>query len=245
MATPPDQSEPDGKRKVWTHLAFAMPEFSVTIFFATVNSWYFYYLVTILDLPVLLAGVAFAIGRFADALWDPLIGYVADRQGLRVGRKRPIAIALLPTSVGFVALWGLPVLPTTTFGTFLTASLCFVCFTLGYTMLTVPRLAMLPGFVGDGYGRTRQVALDTVCVFLSIAFVTTSIPALVSSMPRRPCPAQTIGHGSYAWACSVPCPCSLIFHSSGGSRTRSRPRRRRPFNRGDVPAQKECPAPCG
>lgn len=74
-------------------LAFAAPEISITLLFATVNAWYFYYLVNVLHLPAGLAGAAFVIGRIIDALLDPVIGRLADR----LGCKRLIRAALIPT----------------------------------------------------------------------------------------------------------------------------------------------------
>lgn len=158
-------------------LAFASPEISITLLFATVNAWYLYYLVNVVHLSAGLAGTAFVIGRVFDALLDPVIGRMADRHG----RKKLIGYALIPAVATFLLIWALPAMITVNSARFLSATLCFAGFAFCYTMLSVPRLAMLPRFERRYHGRTKQVAFDTGFVFIAILFAIGGVPMLVAS----------------------------------------------------------------
>ncbi|WP_295807917.1 MFS transporter, partial [uncultured Nitratireductor sp.] len=161
-------------------LVFASPEIAITILFATVNSWYFYFLVNVAALPPILAGGAFAFGRIVDAIFDPIVGRWSDRRSSKHGRKRTILYALGPTAMAFALIWSLPATVEGPWLKTFVAALSFALFAFGYTLITVPRMAMLPQYEADYHGRTAQIAVDMVFIFLSLAFAVAGVPALIS-----------------------------------------------------------------
>ncbi|WP_306151505.1 MFS transporter [Roseovarius sp. MMSF_3281] len=161
-------------------LVFASPEVTITILFATVNSWYFYFLVSIVGLPPMLASAAFAFGRIVDAVLDPIVGRWSDRNSRRVGRKRVIRLALVPTALAFIALWYVPAQFDGVAYQALGAAAGFALFAVGYTLISVPRMAMLPGYEPDYHGRTGQVAVDMTFIFLTLSFTVAGVPALIT-----------------------------------------------------------------
>lgn len=63
----------------------------------------------VLGLPAGQVGAALAIALFVDAFTDPLIGHGSDRTRSRLGRRHPwMYAAILPTILGFWALWNPP-----------------------------------------------------------------------------------------------------------------------------------------
>lgn len=161
-------------------LVFASPEITITILFATVNSWYFYFLVNIAEVPPVLAGCAFAFGRIADAVLDPVVGRWSDRNARSHGRKRVIQYTLVPTAIAFAMVWSLPALFGDAWSKTLAAALSFALFAFGYTLIAVPRMAMLPQYESDYHGRTAQIGADMAFIFLSLAFAVAGVPALIS-----------------------------------------------------------------
>ncbi|WIY53961.1 MFS transporter [Devosia sp. YIM 151766] len=161
-------------------LAFAAPEVSVTILFATVNSWYFYYLVSIVSIHPLIAGLAFIFGRVVDAILDPLVGRWVDTNKGGYGRKKIIVLALPLAAITFVLLWIAPLMVEGALSRAALAAVTFAVFALGYTFVSIPRLAMLPKYETDHNGRTAQIGTDTALIFLSLIFAIAGVPALIT-----------------------------------------------------------------
>lgn len=157
-------------------LVFALPELSLNLMFASVNAWFLYYLVTILHLPPLLAGAAFLIGRVLDAVLDFPVGRLSDRCGRQGGRVRLIGTALPFAAGSFVLMWALPAVADSAVGVFVTATFGFALFSLFYTLTSVPRLALLPGYARDRRARIRQVAMDMILAWVAVAVASSALP---------------------------------------------------------------------
>jgi GPH family glycoside/pentoside/hexuronide:cation symporter len=160
-------------------LAFASPELNLAITFVTINSWLLYYFVNVVEIPAMLAGVAFLVGRLADAMLDPFIGRLSDRIAYKYGRKCFITWGIVPAGVAYVALWWLPSLSTHVYLQFASACLAFVVFSLFYTLITIPRHAMLPSLVPAYDDRTQQVTFNISFVMLAVLVGIAITPALV------------------------------------------------------------------
>lgn len=161
-------------------VAFASPEISITILYATVNSWYLYYLVNIADVPPFLAGLAFAIGRMFDALIDPFIGRWLDADSSGRGRKRIIRAALVPAAVAFASIWIMPSVLQGPVQKTVGAAVCFAAFALAYSLTNVPRLSMLPRYEADYHGRTAQIGFDMGFHFISLLVAIAGVPLLIA-----------------------------------------------------------------
>lgn len=161
-------------------VAFASPEISVTILYATVNSWYLYYLINVAGVPPYLAGIAFAFGRTFDGVIDPFIGRWLDVSRKSLGRKRIIRFALLPAAIAFAAIWFTPAVVDGPVLKTICAAFCFAAFALAYSLTNVPRLSMLPRYETDYHGRTEQVGFDMGFHFVSLLVAIAGVPALIS-----------------------------------------------------------------
>lgn len=163
-------------------LAFALPELCLALFFAAFNSWLLYYLVNVVALPPLLAGVAFLFGRLFDAVLDPVIGRWSDRRRAKHGRMGPIRWALVPAALLYVGVWALPAVAGGTAATFTVAILAFMAFSWAYTLISIPRHALLPDLVPGYDARTRQVSLNMIVIFLAVIVAIAITPALVTGL---------------------------------------------------------------
>ena len=163
-------------------MAFACPELTVTLAFATTNSWYLFFLIEAVGLAPAAAGVAFVVGRIVDGLLDPLIGRMSDEFTARKGRKFFPKLGIIPAVICFIAMWQIPGIVSPGWPAFLVATISFSLFSLFYTMISVPRLAMLPGFDPSSKGRTVQVAIDFVLVFACVFAATSLIPLAIRNI---------------------------------------------------------------
>ena len=174
-----DDHAPRRGLRLGQKLAFGAPEIGLALAFVAINSWLLYFLVNVAGLTPLLAGIAFLAGRLFDAVLDPIVGRWSDRVRHTAGRIPAIRWALLPAALTYVGIWVLPVLAEATAVKFLLASLAFMLFSFFYTLIAIPRHALLPDLVPDYDARTGQVSINMMFIFVSVLLAIALTPALV------------------------------------------------------------------
>ena len=107
-----------------------------------------------------LVGLLGALPRLADAITDPIMGYVSDNTRSRWGRRRPyIFFGAIIAGVMFMLLWQLPPGKTESwyFWYFLAGSFLFY---LGYTIFATPWVALGYELTPDYHERTRLMGVQ-------------------------------------------------------------------------------------
>jgi glycoside/pentoside/hexuronide:cation symporter, GPH family len=107
-----------------------------------------------------LVGLLGALPRAADAIMDPVMGYISDTTKSRWGRRRPYIFAgAIFSGVTYIALWFLPAGHSETFyfWYFLVGS---VLFYLGYTIFAAPWVALGYELTPDYHERTRLMGVQ-------------------------------------------------------------------------------------
>jgi GPH family glycoside/pentoside/hexuronide:cation symporter len=107
-----------------------------------------------------LVGLLGALPRGADALMDPLMGYISDTTKSRWGRRRPyIFVGAIASGITYAALWFLPVGHSEDFyfWYFLIGS---VIFYLAYTIFAAPWVALGYELTPDYHERTRLMGVQ-------------------------------------------------------------------------------------
>jgi len=151
------------------------------------TSWF---LIQIAELRPVLAGLVPLIGRFFDALSDPIMGRISDRTRWRSGRRRPwLLVGAIPYGLTFALLW-VDVPFASTSARFAYYATVYVLHALAMTVLSVPYLAILPEMALDYDART---SLNTWRTFGSILGV------VVAAVCLRPI-ANALGGGAAGYA---------------------------------------------
>jgi Na+/melibiose symporter-like transporter len=124
------------------------------------NAHYFVliYYSQVLGLDAGLAGLALGISLVADAITDPLIGYLSDSTRSRWGRRHPwLYASILPLGASFYLLWHPPgfVAGNTLLFAWLVA--CNVSMRAALTMFLVPAYAIVAELTADYDERTRSL----------------------------------------------------------------------------------------
>jgi sugar (glycoside-pentoside-hexuronide) transporter len=121
---------------------------TLTLVFAT------YFLIHVAELRPVLAGLIPLIGRFVDAVTDPLMGRISDLTTWRAGRRRPyLLIGIVPLGASFALLWAVPPVAGE-FARFLYYAAVYCSLTVSLTVLSVPYLALQPEMALDYDDRT-------------------------------------------------------------------------------------------
>jgi glycoside/pentoside/hexuronide:cation symporter, GPH family len=127
---------------------YGIGDFGFNLFFTTAGLYLLFYYTDVLGLPPATAGWVFAVALIWDAVFDPLMGYLANRTRTRWGRYRPY---LLFGAVPLAATWVLMFVPTGLTGTALVifAVATHMLFRTLYAVVSMPYLALSAVMTSD------------------------------------------------------------------------------------------------
>ncbi|MGI5174276.1 MFS transporter [Treponema sp. OMZ 840] len=111
--------------------------------FFIVTTFSMYYLVNVVGLHPLLAGLIPAIGKFWDAVSDPLMGYIADNTPQnRFGKRRVwFLISIVPIALSFMHIW-FPAHFESQAGKFIFYTIAYIAFFTVSTVSYIPYAAL-------------------------------------------------------------------------------------------------------
>lgn len=154
---------------VWTKAVYALGDVSSNAVLATLSLVFAsYFLVEVAGMRPLYAGLVPLIGRFVDAITDPLMGRISDHTTWRWGRRRPyLLIGAAPMGILFGLMWWTPeglgeLGKLAYYATAYSALMCAV------TVISVPYLALQPEMALDYDERTSLNAYRSVGSVLGI-----------------------------------------------------------------------------
>lgn len=133
-------------------LSYGAADIGASLSYVAINTWLLFFLINIVRLEPFLAGLVFVMGRFIDAVLDPIIGVWSDRLKPRLGRKPLILWGALPFGLAFTLLW--LVVDGSQLVKFLIALAFLSLFSLIYTLVQVPYMALTPEIAPDYNERT-------------------------------------------------------------------------------------------
>jgi len=142
----------DGKALSWgKRLAYSVGNCGVGMLPAVVGSWAMYYYAPPPDdgtlkpyIPLSVVGVVLFLGRLAEALLNPFVGYWSDRTRTRLGRRIPYILLGTPIMVSaFVFLWFPLVLHESMINAVYVALLAVVTHSM-FALVVAPYLSLLP-----------------------------------------------------------------------------------------------------
>lgn len=90
-------------------LAFGLGDTANNLSYTALQFYFVFFLVNVVGLPPLWAGVIFFISRAWNACSDFVMGLVSDRTRSRFGRRRFFLLTgAVPLGIAFALLWQLP-----------------------------------------------------------------------------------------------------------------------------------------
>lgn len=133
-------------------LGYGVGDFAFNLFFTTASLYLLFYYTDVLGLSPSIAGWVFAGALVWDAVFDPIMGYVAGRTRSRLGRYRPW---ILFGAAPLAASWALMFLPTGLQGTALVvfAAASHILFRTLYAVVSMPFLALSAVLTRDSHER--------------------------------------------------------------------------------------------
>lgn len=155
-------------------VGYGVGDFGFGLFFLTASQFLLYYYTDVLGLDPATAGWVFGGAVVWDAIWDPVMGALANRTRTRWGRYRPY---LLFAGVPLAMSWVLIFLPNNFSGTSLIvyALLAHLLFRTCYACASMPYLALSAAMTEDSTERSSLAGFRLVFQAFAgvlVAFVT-------------------------------------------------------------------------
>lgn len=159
-------------------LGYGIGDFGFNLFFTTASLYLLFYYTDVLGLSPATAGWVFAAALVWDALFDPVMGYVANRTRTRWGRYRPY---LLFGGLPLAASWTLIFLPVDLEGSALVlfAASAHIVFRTLYAVVSMPYLALSATMTGDSHERGILASIRMVAATMCGLFAAFSTLKLV------------------------------------------------------------------
>jgi GPH family glycoside/pentoside/hexuronide:cation symporter len=149
-------------------LIYASGNYGKAILFGTLEFALLFVMTDLLGLPSAVAGLLILVSLFVDAVLDGIVGFIADRLRLKIGRYGPFILVGAPlAAAAFVTFASFPLIKQPEIG--LIAATLFV-FRLGYAVMDVPHNALI-GTVAQT-SRERADLAGIRFIFSSIASLT-------------------------------------------------------------------------
>ncbi|MDX9957348.1 MAG: MFS transporter [Spirochaetia bacterium] len=157
--------------------------------FLLVSTFTMYYLVAVVGMNPLLAGLIPGLGKIWDAVSDPLMGYLSDRTRSRFGRRRVWFLAgIIPIFLSVSLIW-LPVRLSSDLGLFVFYFLAYLFFYTVSTMVLVPYGALSAEMAREFKDRNKLTGFRMLFSMLA-ALLSGTIPQLIINA----FPDQRSGH---------------------------------------------------
>ncbi len=153
MSHSTSDSSPSQKLSFWTKVAFGSGDLGTSITANILVFFLLFFLTNVAGLPAGLAGSVLLIGKFSDAINDPIVGVLSDRTQHRWGRRYPwMVFGAIPFGFFFFLQWLIPSgNPWVLFWYYV---LIAIAFNIAYTAVNLPYTALTPELTQDYNERT-------------------------------------------------------------------------------------------
>lgn len=160
-------------------IGFGIGSLGIAILLNTVTTFFPALMTTVLGQSAGLAGLLLTVSKLYDAVADIAIGMVSDRTRSRWGRRRPyLLVGALISGVSFLLIFMPPKLEGA--GLIIWMGMALVVYSTGYSLFSVPYVAMA-GEMTDGYHeRTRLFSFRAFFITFGQIISSAGTAALIS-----------------------------------------------------------------
>ncbi|NLI19971.1 MAG: MFS transporter [Clostridiales bacterium] len=136
-------------------LGFGIGDLGGNLFFTAMGFYSLFYLTDVVGISSALAGAAILLGKFWDAVTDPMMGFVSDRTRSRWGRRRPYFLfGALPLLLSMWFFFSAPDFSGAQTTGFIWATFALCLLNTAYTVVNIPYGSLTPDLTKDFKERT-------------------------------------------------------------------------------------------
>jgi GPH family glycoside/pentoside/hexuronide:cation symporter len=181
------------KLSVGQMLGFGICDLGGNLFFTALGFWSLVYLTDTVGLSAALAGIAIMVGKFWDAVSDPLMGYLSDHTRSRWGRRRPyLLFGAIPLLFAMWFFFTNPHIQNPAFLTFW-AIVALILLNTAYTVVNIPYSSLTPDLTSDYHERTTLNGFRFGCAAVGTMLGAAAVQPIVDSFSTRSAGFSAVG----------------------------------------------------
>lgn len=151
--------------------------------FFLISAFVMYYLVAVVGMSPILAGLVPGLGKIWDAVSDPLMGYLSDHTKAKSGRRRIwFLVGIVPIFISFVLIW-LPVPFTSDLSLFMYYFCAYLVFYTVSTMVMVPYGALSAEMTTDYKERNKLTGFRMLFSILATLLAGVAAQPIINMFP--------------------------------------------------------------
>jgi sugar (glycoside-pentoside-hexuronide) transporter len=152
--------------------------------FLMVSLYLLYFYTDVFKIPAAIAGTIFLITRLVDAVFDPMMGYIADRTNTKWGSFRPyILFGAIPLGILTVLCFTAPDFNDA--GKTAYAFTTYLLQSLALSVVLIPYFSLAPVITQDPYERTKVQTINLVLASLAMAVISAGTKPVVALFPNE------------------------------------------------------------
>ncbi len=153
-------SQKPREQRAWSKISYGFADIYGGGAFVVISTFFTVFLTKALGMPTALAGTIPLIGKFWDAVNDPLMGSLADRTKSKYGAKRFwLLVGSIASAITFIALWIPFKAGGSVIGQYIFYVIMYLLFSTGATLVMVPYNGLLPDMISDYTLRARYSSI--------------------------------------------------------------------------------------
>ena len=159
-------SEDVQKLSLKEKICYGFGDLASCLFWQTITFYLLFFYTDVFGLPAKAAGLMFFVSRISDAIFDVVIGMVADRTRSRWGKFRPYLLwVAVPLGVSAVLAFTTPGFGDS--GKLVYAYVTFILFMFMYSAINIPYTALLGVISGDPVERGDAATSKFIGAYLA------------------------------------------------------------------------------
>lgn len=173
--------------------SWGLGSFGTIAYLNVVTALVLIYLTTIIKIEPGIAGLIVFVARFADAISDPLMGWVTDRTRSRWGRRRPyLLLGAIVCAFSVPLVYSLHHMVSPHNAPYIALAV-LVVYSLGFTIFNVPYLTMPVEMTRDRMQRLGIMGYRSVFMMFGSVAGSAGAPLLVEKLGRDAEAFQNLG----------------------------------------------------